>query len=105
VKPGVILWDDVVVKEIGPLQTRAFNKYDGALNHVSHKAGKMMGPSKSRLQGQNRLPRFPHWPYNGVVKADPGGDDGGAGAKCRHIRLLLKPSHLSHVFDAPRTQR
>jgi hypothetical protein len=35
--PGVILWDDVVVKEIGPLQTRAFDKADGALNHPATK--------------------------------------------------------------------
>ena len=31
--PGLILWDDVTVKDIGPLQTRAFDKADGALNH------------------------------------------------------------------------
>jgi hypothetical protein len=35
--PGVILWDDVTLKEIGPLQTRAFDKYDGALNHPGTK--------------------------------------------------------------------
>jgi hypothetical protein len=35
--PGVILWDDVTLKEIGPLQTRAFDKYDGALNHPATK--------------------------------------------------------------------
>jgi len=35
--PGVILWDAVVLKEIGPLQTPAFDKYDGALNHPATK--------------------------------------------------------------------
>jgi hypothetical protein len=32
-KPGLIYWDDVTVKAVGPLKARAFDKFDGALNH------------------------------------------------------------------------